>query len=536
MMIAIAMVLALPFDSWVMALAQGRQDPSADMKERWVYCSFNLWVDKNIETLEGILKRASKAGYTHVLIADSKFGKLGDMDARYFKNVDRVKKLASELKLDLVPAVFPVGYSEAILWHDPNLAEALQARDVPFVVKDGAARPVAEASLPPLDQWDWKDECVKVEGGVATMSDPGGKNARIVRKLKLPRYRAYHVAVRVKADDWRGEVRVNVLAAGGRALVYSHLGVKRSQEWTEHHAVFNTLDHEEVTIYLGSWGGKGGTLAWKDVRLEELGLSNVVRRDGAPLVVMTGDGSALVEGKNYDKVVDARCGTVPWKGGYEVWHEPVAIKTSLADGTKLRVSYHHVVTVYDGQVMICPSEPKTVELLRDQAKRMHAAWGAKAYFMSHDEIRVMNQDDACVRRKMDAGAILADNARTCVSILREVNPGGRVYVWSDMFDPNHNAKKDYYLVRGDLAGAWEGLDKDVIIAAWYYEKRRESLRWFRERGHRLLIAGYYDSAPENVRGWVEAGREAGGVDGVMYTTWENKWSDLERFAEILGEK
>ncbi len=520
-MIAIAMALAL-------------QSPP-DLSERWVYCSFNLWVDKNIETLEGILRRASKAGYTHVLIADSKFGKLGDMDARYFKNVDRVKKLAADLKLELVPAVFPVGYSEAILWHDPDLAEALPARDVPFVVKDGAARPVAEVAVPALDQWDWKDECVKVDGGVATMTDPGGKNARIVKKLKLPKHRAYHVAVRVKTDDWRGEVRVNVLA-GGRALVYSHLGVKRSQEWTEHHAVFNTLECEEVTVYLGSWGGKGGTLSWKDVRLEELGLSNVVRRDGAPLVVASEKGETFAEGKDYEKVGDPRCGTVPWKGGYEVWHEPVAIRTSLPEGTKLRVSYHHVVTVYDGQVMICPSEPKTVELLRDQARRMHAAWGAKAYFMSHDEIRVMNQDDACVRRKMDAGAILADNAKTCVSILREVNPGGRIYVWSDMFDPNHNAKKDYYLVRGDLAGAWEGLDKDVIIAAWYYEKRRESLKWFRERGHRVLIAGYYDSAPENVRGWVEAAREAKGVDGVMYTTWEQKWGDLERFAEILREK
>jgi hypothetical protein len=141
-------------------------------------------------------------------------------------------------------------------------------------------------------------------------------------------------------------------------------------------------------------------------------------------------------------------GTVPWKGGYEVWHEPPRIRTKLADGTRLRVSYHHAITIHDGQVMICPSEPKTVELLRDEAKRMHAAWGAKAYFMSHDEIRVLNWDEACTRRKLDAGAILADNAKTCVAILREVAPKAAIYVWSDMFDPHHNAKKDYYLVRG----------------------------------------------------------------------------------------
>src|ERR1051326_6353865 len=29
-------------------------------------------------------------------------------------------------------------------------------------------------------------------------------------------------------------------------------------------------------------------------------------------------------------------------------------------------------------------------------------------------------------------------------------------VWSGMFDPFHNAVKDYYLVRDDLTGSWEG--------------------------------------------------------------------------------
>jgi hypothetical protein len=72
--------------------------------ERWVYCAQNLWVDKNIEDLEALLRRAAKAGYTHVLLTDSKFGKLGDMDARYFTNIARVKQIAAELKLEIVPA------------------------------------------------------------------------------------------------------------------------------------------------------------------------------------------------------------------------------------------------------------------------------------------------------------------------------------------------------------------------------------------------------------------------------------------------
>src|SRR5688572_3517675 len=83
---------------------------AADL-QKWLYCSQNLWVDKNIEELESLFRRASNAGYTHVLIADSKFSKLGDMDDRYFHNIERVKKLAGELRLELVPALFSIGYS-----------------------------------------------------------------------------------------------------------------------------------------------------------------------------------------------------------------------------------------------------------------------------------------------------------------------------------------------------------------------------------------------------------------------------------------
>ena len=85
--------------------------------ERWIYCSQNLWVDKNIDQLEALFQRAAKAGYTHVLLSDSKFSKLGDMDARYFRNVERVKKAAAEAKLEIVPALFSVGYSNDLLWH-----------------------------------------------------------------------------------------------------------------------------------------------------------------------------------------------------------------------------------------------------------------------------------------------------------------------------------------------------------------------------------------------------------------------------------
>ncbi len=522
-----AFVLALGF-------ALAGQD-KLDLRDRWVYCSFNLWVDENVDKLDAIMRRAATSGYTGIMIADSKFGRLGEMDERYFRNVDRVKKLAVELRLDMIPAVFPIGYSESILSQDPDLAEALPVRDALFVVKGGAARcePDPAVEFPSAwEKWDWRDDNVSIEKDAACMRGTRMRNCRIVKKLKVQPHRQYHVSVSIKSSRFSGDVRINVLATG-KPLVHSNVGVKADQDWTEHHAVFNSFENEEISVYLGAWGEPKGELCWKSPRIEEVGLLNVVRRGGAPLIVKREDGTTLEEGKDFEKVVDPRMGTVPWKGGYEIWHEPPAIKTSLPDGTRLRVSYHHVVTIHDGQVTICPSERKTVELLRDHAKRVHAAWGAKAYFMSHDEIRVLNRDESCAKRKLDAGEILADNARTCVKILRELNPQGTIYVWSDMFDPNHNARQDYYLVRGSLKGSWEGLDKDVIIALWHAERRDDSMKFFSERGHRMMIAGYYDGSPEDIKPWLDSAKRSKGVTGVMYTTWQSKYDDLERFAEGL---
>jgi hypothetical protein len=510
--------------------------------QRWVYVSQNLWVDQNIAWLEHLFARAGKAGYTHVLLADSKFGILGDMDARYFRNLERVNQVARENRLEIVPALFPVGYSNDLLWHDPNLIEGLPVTNALFIVRRGGARlepdpaPLLKGGdMTDLRLWSWKDENMKPDSGAVRVTHPQGNNARLCQKLRLTPFRQYHLSVRVKTEDFRGTPEVKFLAPNGQALNYNYLGVKPTQDWNTHRVVFNTLQHAEVNLYLGCWDGRTGSLWWDEARLEEVGLVNLIRRDGAPLMVRTEAGRPLVEGRDYEPVRDPQMGVHPWNGAYDIWHEPPTIRTSLPEGTRLRVSYYHAVTVHDDQAMICPSEPRTVELLREQATRMHAAWGAAGYMMSHDEIRVLNWCAACQRRGLDAGAILADNVRTCIRILREVKPEVRIYVWSDMFDPHHNARQDYYLVRGDLAGSWEGLDGEVIIVPWYFEKRRESLAWFAGRGHRQMIAAYYDGAPERVRDWVEAAKPSVALEGVMYTTWERQYDDLERFANYLPD-
>jgi hypothetical protein len=139
---------------------------------------------------------------------------------------------------------------------------------------------------------------------------------------------------------------------------------------------------------------------------------------------------------------------------------------------------------------------------------------------------------------MTPGQILADNVRRCADILRTADPGKPVYVWSDMFDPFHNAAKTgpYYLVKGDgpWYDSWQGLPKDVIVANWNMQTGKcvESLRHFDGLGNRQILAGYYDDDPARMTAWLHDAAGIHGLSGVMYTTWQQNYGDLERFAAV----
>ena len=49
-------------------------------QELWVYTQTNLLVPDEVQRVEELMQRAKKAGYTHMLLADSKFSRLGQLD------------------------------------------------------------------------------------------------------------------------------------------------------------------------------------------------------------------------------------------------------------------------------------------------------------------------------------------------------------------------------------------------------------------------------------------------------------------------
>src|ERR1700733_4156835 len=67
--------------------------------DRWIYCSFNLQVDRSVDELIALIERASRAGYTGILLADYKFQVLYRVPDFYFRNVEKVKAAAATAKI-----------------------------------------------------------------------------------------------------------------------------------------------------------------------------------------------------------------------------------------------------------------------------------------------------------------------------------------------------------------------------------------------------------------------------------------------------
>lgn len=521
--------------------------PSAfpgETRERWVYVPANFQVDQRVEEVIDLMRRARPLGYTHFLIADSKFARVPELIPRYFANVEKVRAAAAETGIELVPALFGVGYSNDLLSNDPNLAEGLPVKDALLVARGGAAwhqpdPPLAlkDSALENRGAWNFVDDTLASAEGALRSADPEG-NARFAQRVKLTPFRQYRVSVWIKTDAFSGgRAEIKVLPGNGGSLNHTYPQVAPSQDWTGHHVTFNSLGHKEATLYFGVWAGHRGTLWWRNPRLEECAPVNVLRRPGAPFIVREeASGRELREGEDFEPYADPKLGRNPYAGEYQPWHEPAPLRVpGMPDGTRLRVSYFHPHVIHDHQVCACVSEPAFMRLLERQAADVFRLWQAKSHMMSHDEWRVLNWCQACVSRNLTPGQIAASNIRECSAILRAAAPGARQFVWSDMFDPHHNARPSYYLVNGDLAGSWEGLDPEVVIVNWNSGKAAESLRFFAGRSHRQLIAGYYDGPLDRTRRWLEEAREVPGLLGAMYTTWRGNYDDLEAYAAMLGE-
>jgi hypothetical protein len=554
-------VLGLCVLLWVAGTARAESGAS----DRLVFISDNFGNPQRVEYTLGLLDRIAKANYNGIFITDCKFFRWQEVDqTAYAAALKKIRARCRELHLKVIISVCSFGTD--MLSIDPNLAEGMPVVDAPFIAKGGKLVPADEdckllngsfeESTRPNHPAGWSapflferyslDTNVKADGKQSICIE-GHNSMNQIMKCKPFRY--YHLSMKVKTQDLKPNTNYFITVQStdnSRVLIHDDLRVSETQDWTRIDEVFNTLDLSEVKIAFGNYGPSAGKLWFDDVKIEPAGFVNLIRRDGAPFKLTSDDGKTVYEeNKDFANAVDPQLGNVDIRGIYRVWHKAPEITipagSKITEGQVVRASYCHSITTYGAATVPCFNEPKIWTLAQENLERMHKVMEPDGYMLPHDEIRHQGWDDSCCKVNQPMAKVLADNIKRCIAMIRKEDAGKPIYVWSDMFDPFHNAQKTgkYVLVKGEgpWYGSWEGLDPEVIIMNWNADAthRVDALKWFSERGHKQVLCGYYDQPVENLVPWFKEAESIKGISGVMYTTWGNNFDALEAFLKSAGK-
>jgi hypothetical protein len=554
--------------------------------DRWVYISRSFQSDKDVDEVRELARTAAAHGLNGIVLSGMDRISLGGPE--YLVRLSKVKEIADANHLEIIPEGFNTGYGGAILDHDKNLAEGMLVKDALFIAKGGTARFVADSPAK-LVNGDFEKYQDNRFSGFTTQDEPGKKTfvdtsvfhsgkaslrienfgetkserpadtgvppdvsglrdpapegaARVVQEIRVTPYRCYRVSAWVKTEDAEPASLFSIksFTPDGRDLSpFEPPAPAPTSGWGKVTTAFNSWYADRIELTFGVFEGVKGKVWVDDVKVEEVGLMNVIRRDGAPLTVRDEKtGTVYKEGRDFAPVSDPNL-------DFRWTHPMPSIRLlpggRIREGARLRVSYYHGTTIYNDQVPACPSDPRVRAIWQQQFPLIEKYLAPKRYFIGIDEVRAINRDESCQRRKMTAAAILGDTTQWLYDQVHAVNPKAQVLVWSDMFDPNHNSVKQYFLVDGSLEGTWTYLPKDMGIMCWYFEHRRQSLDFFSSRGFKTFAAAYYDASDleetkKNAERWLDVMDTTPGATGIMYATWENKYKLLAPFGDLVSNR
>lgn len=529
---------------------------------RWVYVNENLPHESNVSRIQTIVRLASKHGFNGIVLA-SNLDNLEFMSSDYIRRLKEVKRICDENHLEIIPDIFSVGYGHAVIAHNPNFAEGYPVISQSFIVKDRAAQLVPDPQIHIVNggfeqyhedtadgyieqtkpgEMTFVDNQVFHRGGMALRfdnfeKDPAGFN-HITQEIAVKPYRCYRLSCWIKTErlnlTTRGNFvfRVNTLKGG--FLQESDYPLPFNNDWRKLTMGFNSGNNITVKVMVGIKRCTGGKCWVNDLKLEEVAFTNILRRTGTPLKVQGATtGIIYEEFKDYDVLSDP---VLNFRFDHEGPQLTILKGGRIQEGELLNVSYYHGMALFRDQVPVCMSEPQIYDIWQTQAQILQTILSPNKYFLDIDEIRAGGTCEACKQRGITMAQILGDCITRQCNILKEINPKAEIFVWSDMLDPNQNARDNYYLVDGDLTGSWKYIPKDLNIVCWNYDTRKESLQHFSRLGFHTLAAAYYDGHNlDNPKGWLEALKITPGASGIMYTTWESDYGWLIPFGNLVSQ-
>ncbi len=551
-------------------LSCSNQPESRAYENRWVRIQTSLADDQELGRVTGLVERAAAHGVNGIALSAG----LDTLDLKppeYFERLRALREVCQEKGVDIVPSFWSAGYGGGILAHNRNLAAGLPVRDALFVTRGGVAQlvPDPDARIEnggfeqvengllvgftqpgSLGEVISQDRDVAHEGQASLrferFSEFPREAGRIHQRVQVKPYRHYRVSGWVRtegldADDPFGSGNFQLEVTGGdeaRRLQFENPRYAQDGEWHQFSVAFNSWGYDWVELSPVVTDTKVGRLWLDGLKIEEIALVNVLRRPGTPLTVKgEQSGIAYEEGRDFEPVEDPQF-------DFRVAHDGPGIRLTrdsrIHDGERLLVSFYHPALIYRSQTPICMSEPETYAIWETQAGLVHKALEPRKYFLNMDEIRVGGSCEACRSRGMTNAKILGDCITRQHDLLKTVNPDAEIFIWSDMLDPNHNARPDrkfYYLAEQNFVDSWKYVPRDLGIVCWYYDIRERSLAHFSNLGFRTMAGAYYDADNlDNPKGWLNALDRTPGACGIMYTTWLNKYDLMEEFGDLVSGK
>jgi hypothetical protein len=534
------------------------QTQSGASPQLWYFHHSYLSNPGAVTSSEALIDQAAAAGYSGMVLWDSGIDFLQDSwwNSSY---MSQVIAYAQSKGLAVMPVVGTCGYE--VLLHNPNWAEGERVIGTQFRVDLTGTTLQMVNSFPGLvngsfesGQTAWfgygdagvgVDKTVAHTGGASALIANAPANARLAQSFAVQPWRQYHVRMFNKTQNFQGYSQVEVFADNNFAYlrVNQPLTLAANQGWTQWDYTFNSGPHSSMTILTGVWGGSQGDLWFDDISLEETGLIYVLRGNSTPLSVYDPNNPANVYQENADfgAISDPQLsGASPYF--QDNWHAPMVVPVSSGGSLKpnqlVAMNWYAIQPVY-GAAIASLTDPGPAQLRIQNAAAVGAVFpNAAGYFFNYDEMRNMDSTASAKAMNMTPAQLLDWHFNQTYSIFRGLKPQAPIYVWGDMFDPNMNAVDNYYLVEGDLTGSWTGLPADVILMNWNLSALNTSAAWFaglnaqQPVAHQQVIAGYYDSGNGAASAATELAQVSGipGVMGLMYTTWQDDYSQLGPFA------
>ncbi len=532
------------------------QPNPSPLKHRWIF-SFGYGRNREgVNAIKSLIDVGTAHGLNGMVLSSFGLDSITRWKASDIALLQELRAYCDKKDIELIPTGFSAGYGGGALGHNRNFAAALPV-SVSLVAKNNRLVPASSDNL--LKNGNLETHVKGRFSGFGFHDQPGeitfvdtdcvasGKTSirfenftanehghgRINQKVFVQPGRSYRFSLKIKTQNLQpaSSVRIQILKKNGNGTLASHSpSLKSTQDWTE--VSFEFLNNQETTllVYAGIWGGQSGKFWLDDLHLsQDNTLSNIVTRQGTPRSLRSlNRPRTFMEGQDFETIRNLR----------SLDQIRLLPDSTINESEALELTCYKIPSIshaWGNQISLCMSNPDLYVYWEAQAKQLYQILPYKKVLLSMDEIRNGGGCQSCQSRGQTMAEILGDCVTRLSNIFKRIDPAIEVIIWSDMLDPAHNARNNYYGVVGDFTGSWQYVPKDLTIMCWYHKIRDKSLTFFSKKGFRTLGAAYYDAKDlSSSREWLTSLTQTPNAQGIMYTTWLKKYALLADFGDLTS--